>query len=253
MTIIYIIVVAWRGVPVLDITSFSQSLGSLLLIDISSQGVFRALIFFKNDGKFEAGFCCCFSAGFWGIFAVWFQKWNVIDEWDMAQPFCSQQGIPHPSLTQYYLPIRFIPSLLPLCSPCQHLWMLRTTQNGIFPLKFYPSKKKSAPVPCRKTLEPSMTQEHWRWGRKNHFLQLPFLHGKTDTIKWSFFGAIPLRKAAALIFFFLQKSSLLPCVRLLHVVHPNPMTSTRGQTLRTNPSAHFCIEFHSQSLDLLTL
>lgn len=250
MTIIYIIVVAWRGVPVLDITSFSQSLGSLLLIDISSQGVFRALIFFKNDGKFEAGFCCWFSAGFWGIFAVWFQKWNVIDEWDMAQPFCSQQGIPHPSLTQYYLPFRFIPSsLLPMPASLN----AENNTKWDLPSEILSQQKKSAPVPCRKTLEPSMTQEHWRWGRKNHFLQLPFLHGKTDTIKWSFFGAIPLRKAAALIFFFLQKSSLLPCVRLLHVVHPNPMTSTRGQTLRTNPSAHFCIEFHSQSLDLLTL
>lgn len=93
----------------------------------------------------------------------------------------------------------------------------------------------------------------WRWVRKNHFLQLPSLHRKADTIKWPFFFFcdIPFRKVAALI--FLQKSSLLPCVRLFHVAHPNAMTSTQGQSLRTSPSAHFCIEFHSQSLDLLTL
>lgn len=61
----------------------------------------------RDDSKFGAVFC-----RFWGVFAGQIQKWNVIDEWDMAQPFCSQQCI-QPLLTQYFLPVRFIHSLLP--------------------------------------------------------------------------------------------------------------------------------------------
>lgn len=100
-----------------------------------------------------------FFAGFWGGFC-WLDSKVKYHWWVGYGPTLLLSAGHSPLLTQYFLPVRFIHSLLPLCSPCRHLCMLRPPQNGIFPLQFY------APVPHRGKMEPSMTQEHeGDWGK----------------------------------------------------------------------------------------
>lgn len=246
-----IIIQRWHEEESLCLTSPSATSQLLPELGISAinwhfhGGCFQGINFFRDDAKIGAGFCCWFLQFFSGFFLFGFESEMSLMSEMRPNPSALSRAFP-PHWHNIFSPSDLF-LLFSLSAPhasisaCWHHHKLGSSHWNFMPTG------KSAPVSHRKTLE---LAGMWRWVRKNHFLQLLFLHGKADTIKRPLFGEILFKKATAEI--FLQESSLLHCVRLLHVVHPNPMTSTHSQTLRTNLSAHFCIEFHSQSLDLLT-